>query len=97
MQTVAQPTLCITNTRKDPIQDTGEMGTLPKSNRKTSPIPRPKHFGNIFHYDIVYSAGNTIGGYCYTLWLIGRKTRLILECPLKSLQEEEILRAVKLF
>eukprot|EP00957_Ditylum_brightwellii_P140591 10710722-Ditylum_brightwellii.AAC.1 len=73
------------------------MATLPKSDRNTSPIPRPKHFGNIFHYNIVYGTGTAIGGYCYTLWLVDRKTRLILEYPLKSLQEEEILHAVKLF
>eukprot|EP00957_Ditylum_brightwellii_P041433 3137316-Ditylum_brightwellii.AAC.1 len=69
------------------------MATLPKSNCNTSPIPRPKHFGDIFHYNIVYGAGTTIGGYRYTLWLVDRKTYLILEYPLKSLQEEEILRA----
>eukprot|EP00957_Ditylum_brightwellii_P138396 10548694-Ditylum_brightwellii.AAC.1 len=78
MQTVAQPTLCITNTGKDPVQDPGEMATLLQSNRNTSPIPCPKHFGNIFHYDIVYGAGTAIGGYHYTLWLVDRKTRLIL-------------------
>eukprot|EP00957_Ditylum_brightwellii_P201565 15326244-Ditylum_brightwellii.AAC.1 len=61
MQTVAQPTLCITDTGKDPVRDPGEMATLPKSNRNTSPIPCPKHFGNIFHYNIVYSASTAIG------------------------------------
>eukprot|EP00957_Ditylum_brightwellii_P040256 3046289-Ditylum_brightwellii.AAC.1 len=56
MQTVSQPTLHITDTGKDPVRDPGEMATLPKSNRNTSPIPRTKHFGDIFHYNIVYSA-----------------------------------------
>eukprot|EP00957_Ditylum_brightwellii_P166949 12708712-Ditylum_brightwellii.AAC.1 len=97
MQTVAQPTLCITDTGKDPVQDPGEMVTLLQSNCNASPIPRPKHFGNIFHYNIVYNTGTAIGGYCCTLWLVDRKTCLILEYPLKSLKEEEILRAVKPF
>eukprot|EP00957_Ditylum_brightwellii_P120731 9209319-Ditylum_brightwellii.AAC.1 len=97
MQTVTQPTLCITNTRKGPVRDPGEMATLPQSDRNTSPIPRPKQFGNIFHYNIVYVAGTAIGGYHYTLWLVDRKTCLILVYPFKSLQEEEILCAVKLF
>eukprot|EP00957_Ditylum_brightwellii_P029789 2253212-Ditylum_brightwellii.AAC.1 len=78
MQTVAQPTLCITDIGKDPVRNPGEMATLPKSDCNTSPIPCPKHFGDIFHYNIVYGAGTAIGGYRYTLWLVDRKTRLIL-------------------
>eukprot|EP00957_Ditylum_brightwellii_P199145 15180369-Ditylum_brightwellii.AAC.1 len=73
------------------------MATLPKSDRNTSPFPCPKHFGNIFHYNIVYGAGTAIGGYRYTLWLVDRKNCLILEYLLKSLQEEEIFHAIKLF
>eukprot|EP00957_Ditylum_brightwellii_P195695 14910160-Ditylum_brightwellii.AAC.1 len=73
------------------------MATLPKAKHNTSPLSQPSSFGSTFHYDIVYGANIAIGGYRYCLWLVDRATQLILKYPLKSLNKEEILCAMKLF
>eukprot|EP00957_Ditylum_brightwellii_P176208 13417498-Ditylum_brightwellii.AAC.1 len=73
------------------------MATMPKRNRNTTLLQKPTTFGEVVHFDIVYGAGTSIGGYRYTLWLVDRATRYIFEYPLKSLKEDELLKAIHLF
>eukprot|EP00957_Ditylum_brightwellii_P016299 1225853-Ditylum_brightwellii.AAC.1 len=73
------------------------MATLPKSKRNTDPITKPEKFGDVVHFDIVYSSGTAIGGYRYALWLVDRATQYVFEYPLKTLQEDELLKAIRLF
>eukprot|EP00957_Ditylum_brightwellii_P115091 8777630-Ditylum_brightwellii.AAC.1 len=39
------------------------MATLHKDVCNTSPLKKPAHFGEGFHFDIVYGTGTAIGGY----------------------------------
>eukprot|EP00957_Ditylum_brightwellii_P201231 15324685-Ditylum_brightwellii.AAC.1 len=97
MKEVTQPTLQITNTGHDPVCNHGKIATLPKVNCNTSLLPCTSSFKATFHFDIVYGASTAIEGYRYCFWLVDRANGLILEYPLKSLNEEEILHAMKVF
>eukprot|EP00957_Ditylum_brightwellii_P068902 5230122-Ditylum_brightwellii.AAC.1 len=79
------------------VRDPGEVATMPKTKRNTKALTKPDQFGNTVHFDIVYSAGTAIGGYQYALWLVDCATRYVFEYPLKSLQENELQKAIRLF
>eukprot|EP00957_Ditylum_brightwellii_P186085 14167881-Ditylum_brightwellii.AAC.1 len=70
---------------------------MPKRDRNTTPITKPSTFREVVHFDIVYDAGTSIGGYRYALWLVDRVTRYAFEYPLKLLKDEELLKAIRLF
>eukprot|EP00957_Ditylum_brightwellii_P208397 15357231-Ditylum_brightwellii.AAC.1 len=97
MTRVGQNTLHVKDLGTDMVRDPGELATLPKSKRNTNPITKPEKFGDVVHFDIVYGLGTAIGGYRYALWLVDRATRYVFEYPLKTLQEDELLKAIQLF
>ena len=67
MKQVAQPTLKINDLGQYPMRDPGEMSNMTKQRRNTTPLQWPERFGDVVHFDIVYSSGTAIGGYIYTL------------------------------
>eukprot|EP00957_Ditylum_brightwellii_P010722 812645-Ditylum_brightwellii.AAC.1 len=77
MKNVAQGTLQIHDLGRDPVQDPGEMATLPKAMRSTPPLKKPARFGEVFHFDIVYGTGMAIGGYRCVLWLVDCTSRYV--------------------
>mmetsp|Transcript_21148 Transcript_21148/g.26890 ORF Transcript_21148/g.26890 Transcript_21148/m.26890 type:complete len:438 (+) Transcript_21148:1038-2351(+) len=97
MTRVSQNTLHVKDLGTYMVRDPGELATLPKSKRNTNPITKPEKFGDVVHFDIVYGLGTAIGGYRYALWLVDRATRYVFEYPLKTLQEDELLKAIQLF
>jgi hypothetical protein len=93
----AAPTIEIQDLGRDPFLSRGEVATLPKSRRNTSPIPRPDVFGSIIHYDIGYGAGMSIGGNTHVLFLVDRATRKKFIYGLKSLHASSIQAAMQDF
>jgi deoxyuridine 5'-triphosphate nucleotidohydrolase len=93
----AAPTIDIQDLGRDPFLSRGEVATLPKSRRNTSPIPRPDVFGSIIHYDIGYGAGMSIGGYTHVLFLVDRATRKKFIYGLKSLHSSSICAVMQDF
>eukprot|EP00957_Ditylum_brightwellii_P137557 10486707-Ditylum_brightwellii.AAC.1 len=63
MKEVAQDTINIHDLGQDPVRDPGKMVTIPKALQNTTPLQKPAHFGDVFHFDIVYGTGTAIGGY----------------------------------
>jgi deoxyuridine 5'-triphosphate nucleotidohydrolase len=86
----AAPTIDIQDLGRDPFLSRGEVATLPKSRRNTSPIPRPDVFGSIIHYDIGFGAGMSIGGFTHVLFLVDSATRKKFIYGLKNLHESSI-------
>jgi deoxyuridine 5''-triphosphate nucleotidohydrolase (dut) len=93
----AAPTIDIHDLGRDPFLSRGEVATLPKSRRNTSPVPRPDVYGSIIHYDIGFGSGMSIGGYTHVLFLVDRATRKKFIYGLKSLHHQDIRTAMKEF
>ena len=93
----AAPTIDIQDIGRDPFLSRGEVATLPKSRRNTSPLPRPDIFGSIIHYDIGFGSGMSIGGYTHVLFLVDRATRKKFLYGLKSLHHSDVCTAMKEF
>ena len=97
MKQFSQPTLKINDLGRDPMRDTGEMATISKQFRNTTPLQRPERFGDVFHFDIVYGSRTAIGGYRYALWFVDRRSKHIEQYPLKSLAYDELLKYLHIF
>lgn len=97
IKTVAADTVTFSDLGRDPLKQRGEVATMPKKRRNTKPVPRPAAFGDVFHFDIGYSAGTAIGGIRYALFFVDRKNRQKYIYPLKDLDENSILEQVKFF
>ena len=77
MKQISQPTLKINDLGQDPMQDLGEMDTIPKQRRNTTPLQRPERFGDVVHFDIFYGSGADISGYRYALWFVDGSSKHI--------------------
>ena len=81
---------------KEPILDLGDVTTIDKSKRNTSPLPLPKHLGDVVHMDIIFGSNTAINGVKYSLFIVDRATRFKFLYPLKSLKDD-ILQAIQQF
>ena len=61
---VALDNIVIPNIDHNPSLDQGEVATLSKRCRNTSPLKRPPRVGHIIHYDIAHGTGTSIGVVC---------------------------------
>ena len=85
---VAQNTIHINDLGKNQMKDMGEFSTMNKRRHNTTPlIPNDE----VWHYDIAYGTGTTIGSIRYVLLITGRHNRYTYEFPLKSLKCESSL------
>ena len=79
------------------MRDPGEMTTMSKQCRNTTPLQWPEWFEDAVHFDIVYISGTYIRGYLYALWFMDRRSKYIDQYPLKSLEYDELLKYLSLF
>jgi len=86
--------LIISTQDREPIVDIGEVSTIDRPHRNTTPLLLPKHPGDIVHMDILFGAGTSIGGYKYSLFVVDRATRHKYLYPIRSLKTD-ILPAIK--
>jgi hypothetical protein len=49
----------------DAVLDPGYFATSKKKDRNTTPVPRPSHFGDVIHLDIVFGPEISIGNVHY--------------------------------
>jgi len=76
--TLYKDTLKLDNTPLDAILDPGDLATLHKKARNTTPTPRPAHFGDVMHMDIVFGPEVAIGNVHFGL------TTVITDSSVKS-------------
>jgi len=88
--------LHVSTTDNEPIIDLGEVSTIPKPRRNTTPLNLPEKFGDLIHMDILFGSGTSIGGYRYALFLVDRATRQKFAYPMRSLKVD-LLSTLKTF
>jgi len=71
-----QETVKIDTMPADAVLDKGDIATIRKSNRSTTPVSRPPNFGDVIHMDIVFGPDITIGNVHYGLLFMDRSTRM---------------------
>jgi hypothetical protein len=74
----------------DAVLDLGDVSTLPKVARNTVPVPRPKHFADLIHMDIVFGPEVSIGNVHYSLMFTDRFSRMTWIYPMHNLTSDSI-------
>jgi len=78
-------TLYLDSTPADAVLDPGDLATLHKKARNTTPVPRSMHFGEVMHMDIVFGPEISIGNVHYGLMFTDRHSRMTYIYPLQNL------------
>ena len=86
--TLYKDTLKLDNTPVDAILDPGDLATLHKKARNTTPTPRPAHFGDVMHMDIVFGPEVAIGNVHFGLMFSDRHSRMTYIYPLHNLTHD---------
>ncbi|MFN9983161.1 MAG: hypothetical protein ACK53Y_24755, partial [bacterium] len=72
----------------DAVLDTGNVATLHKVPRNTTPVPRPSAFLDVVHVDIVFGPEVSIGNVHYGLMFSDRYSRMTYIYPLQNLTSD---------
>jgi hypothetical protein len=72
-------------TLPDAVLDPGDFASMKKKSRNTDPVPRPLHFGDVIHLDIVFGPEISIGNIHYGLLFTDRFSRMTYLYPLQHL------------
>ncbi len=83
-----QDTICLDPTPPDAILDKGDLATLRKTPRNTTPVPRPNSFGEVIHMDIVFGPDISVGNIHYGLLFTDRFSRMMYIYPLQNLTSD---------
>jgi hypothetical protein len=86
--TLCQSTVKLNNTPPGTILDSGAIATLRKKARNTTPIPRPSHFADVLHMDIIFGPDIAIGDIHYGLLFMDRYSRMTYLYPLHNLTSD---------
>jgi hypothetical protein len=70
--------------------DLGDVSTLPKVARNIVPVPRPKHFADLIHMDIVFGPEVSIGNVHYGLMFTDHFSRMTWIYPMHNLTSDII-------
>jgi hypothetical protein len=74
----------------DAVLDLGDVSTLSKVARNTVPVPRPKHFADVIHMDIVFGPEVSIGNIHYGLMFTDRFSCMTWIYPMHNLTSDII-------
>jgi hypothetical protein len=80
-----QDTICLVSTPADAALDEGDLLTIQKTPRNTTPVTRPASFGEVIHMDIVFGPDISIGNIHYGLLFTDRFSRMTYIHPLQNL------------
>ena len=80
-------TFSLTTSDSPDIIDLGEVATIDKSKRNTTPLTLPLSFGEVVHCDILYGSNIAIKGFRYALFLIDKATCFKFVYGLKTLND----------
>jgi hypothetical protein len=72
----------------DAILDQGDMATLRKTARNTTPVPRSSSFGDVIHCDKVFGPEVAIGNVHYGLLFTDHYSRMNYMYPLQNLTSD---------
>ena len=97
MNIVTANTVTVPQLGKNPQLDRGAAANLRKGNRNRKSKTKATGVGHTIHYDIGHGTGTSIGGVKYVLVLLDKSTKHLYEYGLRTVKEESILRAIKLF
>ncbi len=78
-------TISLDSTPADAVLDVGDLATLHKKARNTTPVSRPTSFGKIIHMDIVFGQEVSVGNVHYGLLFTDRYSRMNYIYPLQNL------------
>jgi hypothetical protein len=86
--TLYQGTITLDNMPADAVLDMGDLATLQKTARNTSPVPRPECFGDVIHMDIVFEPSISLGNVHNGLLFTDRYSRMTYIYPLQNLSTD---------
>ncbi len=86
--TLYQSTVKLDNTPTVAILDSGAVATLRKKARNTTPVPRPSHFADVLHMDIIFGPEIAIGDIHNGLLFTDRYSRMTYLYPLHNLTSD---------
>jgi len=78
-------TLHLDSTPADAILDLGDVATMHKKPRNTTPVPRSSFFGQVMHMDIVFGPEVAVGNIHFGLLFTDRFSRMTYVYPLRNL------------
>jgi len=81
-------TIKLDSSPADAVLDAGDLATMRKTPRNTSAVPRPSHFGDVVHMDIVFGPEVSIGNIHYGLIFSDRHSRMTYIYPLQNLTSD---------
>jgi len=85
LKNLYQDTIKIDSLTPDTVLDLGDLATIRKSARNTTPVPRPNAFGDVMHMDIVFGPDVSLGNIHYGLLFTDRFSRMTYIYPLQNL------------
>jgi len=88
LSTLYQDTISLDSFPPDSVLDMGDLASIRKSARNTTPVPRPLHFGDVIHMDIVFGTDVSIGNIHYGLLFTDRYSRMTYIYPLQNLSSD---------
>jgi hypothetical protein len=88
--TLYQNTIKFDTLPPDAVLDAGNFATLRKSDRNTTPVPRPRQFGEVVHMDIVFGPDVSLGNIHYGLLFTDRYSHMTYLYPLQNLTTDII-------
>jgi hypothetical protein len=83
-----QDTIILDTTPIDAVLDQGDLATIRKTSRNTTPVPRPNSFGEVIHMDIVFGPDISIGNIHYGLLFTDCFSRMTYTYPLQNLTSD---------
>jgi len=72
----------------DAVLDYGDLSTIRKSARNTTPVPSSTYFGEVMHADIVFGPEVAVGNVHYGLLFTDRFSHMTYLYPLQNLQSD---------
>ena len=85
LHTFTAKTFSLSTADSPDIIDIGDIATIDKNKRTTTPLTLPQSFGDVVHCDILYGSNTAIKGFRYALFLIDKATRFKFVYGLRSL------------
>ena len=76
LKSLYEPTIFLDPCTADAVLDAGDVATLHKSPRNTTPVIIPVHFGDVIHMDIVFGPAISLGNIHYGLLFTDRFSRM---------------------
>ncbi len=88
LQNLYKNSIVLDNLPPDAVLDMGDLATMKKTPRNTTPIPRPSNLGDVIHMDIVFGPDVSLGNIHYGLMFSDRATRMTFIYPLQNLTSD---------